>query len=46
MSANAAGLKVIMVPDIKQPSPEVEKLAYKKLNNLEEVIDVIESINK
>lgn len=46
MSANAAGLKVIMVPDIKQPSPEVEKLAYKKLNNLEEVIDVIEKLNK
>ena len=45
MSASAAGLKVIMIPDMKEPSIEVEKLAYKKLNNLNQVIDVIEGLN-
>ncbi len=46
MSAHAAGLKVIMVPDIKQPSPEVKKMAYKKLSNLKKVIRVIKKLNK
>ena len=46
MSAHEAGLKVIMIPDIKQPSPEVEKMAYKKLDNLTQVVDVIKNLNK
>ena len=32
----------VIIPDLKNPSEDIEKLAFKKLNNLEEVINLIE----
>ncbi|NLC48390.1 MAG: HAD family phosphatase [Tenericutes bacterium] len=40
ISASKAGMKVILIPDIKLPSKEIQNLAYKTLNNLLEVIDL------
>ena len=33
-------MKAILIPDIKEPSEETVRLAYKKLDNLLEVIDL------
>ena len=41
-SAYKAGLKPILVPDIKEPKKETYNMAYKKCNNLLEVIDLFE----
>lgn len=46
LSGINAGLKVIYIPDIIDIPKDVEELTYKKLNNLSEVIEVIENINK
>ena len=40
-SANAANLKVIMVPDLIMPDDEMKKKAYVIKNNLLEVIDYL-----
>ena len=40
-SAASAGMKAILIPDIKKPSEEILKLAYKKLDNLLEVIELL-----
>ncbi len=39
-AAASAGMKAILIPDIKEPSEETVRLAYKKLDNLLEVIDL------
>ncbi|BBK78356.1 MULTISPECIES: HAD family hydrolase [Clostridium] len=44
-AAIRAGMNAIMVPDIVQPTKEIEKQLYKKLNSLLEVKDFLESIN-
>ncbi len=36
-AAHAAGMKAIMIPDMKQPTPEITSLAYKVLPSLAEV---------
>lgn len=41
MSAAAAGMMAILIPDIKQPSEEVVNLAYKKFDDLTDVIDLL-----
>lgn len=41
MAAASAGMKVVLVPDIKQNSEEVINLAYKKVDNLLDVIDLL-----
>ena len=41
MSAFAAAIKVIVVPDIKQPSPTTKKIALKICTSLFEVKDFI-----
>lgn len=46
LSGINAGLKVIYIPDIVDIPKDVEELTYRKLNNLSEVIEVIENINK
>ena len=46
LSAINAGLKVIYIPDLINIPKDVEELTYKKLNSLDEVISLIESINK
>lgn len=42
LSAHLAGLKPILIPDIKTPKPETEKIAYRKFNDLSEVISLFE----
>ena len=42
MSAASAGMKAVLVPDIKQNSEEVINLAYKKVDNLLDVINLLE----
>ena len=46
LSGINAGLKVIYIPDMIDIPKDVEELTYKKLKDLSEVINVIESINK
>lgn len=41
LSAASAGMKAILIPDIKKPSEEILKLAYRKLDNLLEVIELL-----
>lgn len=41
-AAHAAGTFPIMVPDKLKPTEEIEKLVYKKFNNLLEVLDYFE----
>lgn len=41
MSAVSAGMMAILIPDIKQPSDDIINMAYKKFNDLTEVIDLI-----
>lgn len=41
-AAHAAGMQVIMVPDMQQPSPEVAKLAYRILPTLNQAIDLVD----
>ena len=41
ISAYKAGMKPILIPDIKCPSDEVVELTYKKLKDLSEVIDIL-----
>ena len=44
IAASRGKFKVIIIPDLKEPEKEIEELAYKKLNNLKEVINVIEKL--
>lgn len=43
-SAHAAGMYPIMVPDLVQPDEEVERLCYRKVDSLLEVIPILEKI--
>jgi len=43
LSAYNAGLKPIMIPDLVQPTEEIENLLYGKFSNLLEVIDFLRS---
>ena len=40
-SAVSAGMKAILIPDIKSPSEETLEIAYKKFDNLLEVIELL-----
>lgn len=40
-SAVSAGMKAILIPDIKKPSEETLKIAYKKFDNLLDVIELL-----
>jgi len=40
-SAVNAGMNAILIPDLKEPSDETIKIAYKKLDNLLQVIDLL-----
>lgn len=44
IAASRGKIRVIIIPDLKEPDKEIEVLAYKKLNNLKEVINVIENL--
>lgn len=43
-AAYAAGIRVIVVPDIKKPSLEVERLSFAKVASLYEAIDLIDEL--
>ncbi|MBH8565389.1 HAD family phosphatase [Nostoc sp. CENA67] len=43
-AAFIAGMCPIMVPDIEQPSPKITSLAYRVLNSLEQVSELIEEL--
>jgi len=45
-SATSAGMRAIIVPDMKQPSDEVVALAYRVLPSLHDVIGVVEEMAK
>ena len=40
-SAVSAGMKAILIPDIKKPSEETLEIAYKKFDNLLDVIELL-----
>ncbi|MDI9218626.1 HAD family phosphatase [Clostridium tertium] len=44
IAASRARMTPVIIPDLKNPSEDIEKLAFKKLNNLEEVINLIEDL--
>ena len=41
-SIHAAGMRAVMIPDMIQPTPEVEALVWRKLSNLTELIPLLE----
>ncbi len=41
-SAYRAGVKPILIPDLKEPSEDVKKMAYRRYNNLDQVIELFE----
>lgn len=43
-SAHAAGMRVIMVPDLVQPDEEIQKLYYKKVETLHEVLPLLDEL--
>ncbi|MGG7057940.1 HAD family hydrolase [Clostridium nigeriense] len=44
IAASRGRMKAIIIPDLKEPDKEIEELAYKRLKNLKEVINVIENL--
>ena len=44
-AAHRAGIRSIMIPDLLPPTPEVEKLYFRKVRVLTDVIPIIESLN-
>lgn len=41
-SIHAAGMRAVMIPDMIQPTPEVEALVWKKLTEISELIPLLE----
>ena len=44
IAAHRAGIRSVMIPDLLPPTPEVEKLFFRKAAVLTDVIDIIESL--
>ena len=44
-SIHAAGMKAVMIPDLVEPSPEVEALVWRKLDCLMDMIPLLEGEN-
>ncbi|WP_291653425.1 HAD family phosphatase [Clostridium sp.] len=44
IAASRARMIPVIIPDLKEPSDDIKRLAFKKLNNLEEVINLIETL--
>lgn len=42
IAAQAAGMVPVMIPDLKQPTPEIRQMAYRALPTLYEVIPLVE----
>ena len=41
-SIHAAGMRAVMIPDMIQPTPEVEALVWRKCDCLTDIIPIIE----
>lgn len=46
LAAHRANMRGIVIPDMKEPNEETLNIAYRKLENLEQVINIINNINK
>ena len=44
-AAHRAGIRSVMIPDLLPPTPEIEKLCFRKADALTDVIPIIESLN-
>ena len=44
-ASHRAGIRSVMVPDLLPPTPEIEKLFFRKADSLTDVIAIIESLN-
>lgn len=45
LSIHRAGMKPIMIPDLEEPSKEIENLVYAKLESLADVIPLLKEMN-
>ena len=45
-SAHAAGCNVIWVPDIQKVDPKIQKLAWCKVKSLDEIIPILQGVEK
>ena len=45
LSIHRAGMKPIMIPDLEEPSKEIENLVYAKLESLSDVIPLLKEMN-
>lgn len=45
-AAHAARMRPIMVPDLLPPTPEVERLLYRRADSLHDVIPILEELNR
>ena len=45
LSIHRAGMKAIMIPDLEEPSKEIENLVYAKLESLADVIPLLKGMN-
>ena len=43
-AAHSAGIRVVMVPDLLLPTPEVEKLLFRRLDSLDQVIGLLKEL--
>lgn len=46
LSICRAGMRAIMIPDLQEPTEEVEEMLYAKLNSLTDVIDLLKNEHK
>jgi len=45
IASHRAGIRSVMIPDLLPPTPEVEKLFFRKANVLTDVIGIVETLN-
>ncbi|MCL2011169.1 MAG: HAD family phosphatase, partial [Synergistaceae bacterium] len=45
IAAHRAGIRSVMIPDLLPPTPEIEKLFFRKVDTLTDVISLLESLN-
>lgn len=42
LSVYNAGIKAVMIPDLEQPTPEIESKLYAKIGSLPELINLLQ----
>lgn len=43
LSIHRAGIKAIMIPDLEQPTEEIEDILYAKLNTILDIIELLQN---